>query len=321
MVRLLEHERPLYEYEKALEKLKTCEPRKEFAKEVAQMEKRLIELKQKVYSKLTPWERVLISRHPARPRSSDLIKHCLDEFIELHGDRLFRDDPAVICGLAQIGKRSCVVIGQEKGNDTESRMERNFGMGHPEGFRKARRVMELAEKFSLPIVTIIDTPGAFPGLQAEQRGQGIAIAENIKRMASFKVPIIVLILSEGCSGGALAIGLGDHVAMCEHAYYSVISPEGCASILFKDASKTMESAEAMRLNSEFLLQHGVIDHIIEEPMGGAHYETETFYQSVKQHLASQIDQLHYRRLGSVSKLIQKRLERYRNYGVFEESGL
>lgn len=318
MVRLLDHEKPLHEYAKALEKLKTCEPRSEFVKEVAQMESRLHELKQKVYSKLSSWERVLISRHPARPRSSDLIKNCFDEFVELHGDRLFRDDPAVICGLAQIGKRSCVVIGQEKGNDTESRMERNFGMGHPEGFRKARRVMELAEKFSLPIVTIVDTPGAFPGLEAEQRGQGIAIAENIKRMASLQVPIISLILSEGCSGGALAIALGDHIAMCEHAYYSVISPEGCASILFKDASKTMESAEAMRLNAEFLLERGVIDHIIEEPMGGAHYETDTFYKSVKKHLTKKVQELDCTKASSVKKLLNTRLRRYRSYGVFEE---
>lgn len=319
MERLLEHEEPLHEYARALEKLKSCKPPKDFEQEIAQMEQKLKELKRKVYSRLAPWERIQISRHPARPRSSHIIHNCFDQFVELHGDRLYRDDPAVLTGLAQINGKSCVVIAQEKGNDTETRMERNFGMGHPEGFRKAQRMMDMGEKFSLPIISIVDTPGAFPGLEAEQRGQGIAIAESIKRMASLKVPVFVLILSEGCSGGALAIGMGDHVSMCEHAYYSVISPEGCASILFKDPSKTMESAEAMRLNAEFLLEHGVIDHVITEPLGGAHSNLKKFYEDVKDHLTGKLNQMTQLSADVYDQLVQKRMHRYRNYGVFLEN--
>lgn len=316
MNQILEHEEPLEEYERALKRLKMSPKRPELEGEILHLEERLQALKEKVYRRLGAWERVQISRHPARPRSEDLISHCFDHFEELHGDRLFRDDPAIIAGLARFQEKSLVLIAQEKGRDTPSRMRRNFGMVHPEGFRKAKRMMDLAEKFSLPILTLVDTPGAFPGLEAEQRGQGWAIAENLKRMATLKVPILSLILGEGCSGGALGIALADHITMLEHAYYSVISPEGCASILWKDASKTMESAEMMRLNAEYLLEQKVVDEVLKEPLGGAHNQQQELYQSIKEHL-----EVLLKRWSKVpiEQLQEKRWERYRNYGKFEET--
>lgn len=234
---MLEHEKQIEEYRKTLKEVKNQNENNQLwsEEEIEDLEAKLSKLKEKVYSQLTTWQRVEISRHPKRPRSVDYIKAICEDFTELHGDRNYRDDTAIICGLCKIGGEKFMLIGQEKGCDTESRLERNFGMPHPEGYRKALRCMHLAAKFNLPVITLIDTPGAFAGLAAEERGQGWAIAKNLMEMAQLPTSIIVILIGEGCSGGALGVGIGDRVAMLEHAYYSVISPEGCASILWKDS--------------------------------------------------------------------------------------
>lgn len=279
----LAHEKHIEEYEKTITKLKEHQKDASFLSQsdITKLESKLKQLKKKVYSKLSPWERVTISRHSSRPGTLDLIENICEGFHELNGDRYFGDDQALIGGFAKIAGVKCMLIGNEKGNDTESRMHRNFGMLHPEGFRKALRLMKTAEKFSLPIFSVIDTPGAFPGLAAEERGQAWAIAENLREMVRLEVPIIVLILGEGCSGGALGTAVGDVVGMLEHSYYSVISPEGCASILWKDPSKNIEAAKALKLNAENLKEFGVIDCIIDEPLGGAHRDPEFVYQKIQ----------------------------------------
>jgi len=287
-VDILPHEKQIYEYVKTIELLKKQSANNPlFSSEIKKLEQKLEKLKQQVYSELTPWQRVTICRHPSRPHSIDFILNMSQKFQELAGDRSFGDDHSIVGGLAVIDGMKCVVIGQEKGFDTESRVYRNFGMPNPEGFRKALRLMQLAEKFSLPVVSLIDTSGANPRLEAEERGQAWAIAMNLREMARLKTPIIVVVIGEGCSGGALGIGVGDVVAMLEHAYYTVISPEGCASILWKDADKKAEAAEKLKLNAENLLQMGVIDAIINEPLGGAHYDPEKTYQHVKKFILEQ----------------------------------
>jgi acetyl-CoA carboxylase carboxyl transferase subunit alpha len=279
----LPHEKQISEYLKTIEHLKKQDKDNPlFTAEIKKLEQKLDKLKEKVYSNMTPWERVLICRHPQRPHTIDFIKNTTEQFVELFGDRVHGDDHSVIGGFARIGGVKCMVIGQEKGSDTESRVYRNFGMVNPEGFRKALRLMKMAEKFNLPIVSFLDTPGANPGLEAEERGQGWAIATNLREMSRIKTPIIVLVIGEGCSGGALGMGVGDIVAMLEHAYYSVISPEGCASILWKDSNKKQEAATALKLNSENLLELGIIDEIIPEPLGGAHHDPQIVYKRVKQ---------------------------------------
>jgi acetyl-CoA carboxylase carboxyl transferase subunit alpha len=246
----LAHEKQIFEYEKTIAQLK--EQNKGNAlwseDEIAKLESKLEQLKAKVYSELSPWDRVAICRHPQRPKSIDYVRNLCEEFTELYGDRLFRDDRAVVCGLAKIGGRKFMVIAQEKGNDTQSRLERNFGMMHPEGYRKAMRCMRLAAKFKLPVLSLIDTPGAHPGLSSEERGQGWAIAQNLWEMARLPTPIIIVLIGEGCSGGALGIGVGDVVAMLEHSYYSVISPEGCASILWRDSNKKELAAQTLKMH-------------------------------------------------------------------------
>lgn len=278
----LPHEKQIHEYIKTIEHLKKQnQDNPLFQNEIQKLEQKLELLKQTVYGALTPWQRVQICRHPSRPHSTDYIQNLCSKFHELCGDRTFGDDHSLIGGLAQIDEMKCVVIGQEKGNSTESRLYRNFGMLNPEGFRKASRLMKLAEKFHLPIVSFIDTPGANPQLEAEERGQGWAIAENLREMTRIKVPIIVVIIGEGCSGGALGTGIGDAIGMLEHAYYSVISPEGCASILWKDAKKNEEAASALKLNAEHMLEFQIIDAIIKEPLGGAHHDPQAAYENVK----------------------------------------
>lgn len=285
---ILPHEKQIHEYIKTIEHLKKQnQDNPLFTTEIRKLEQKLEKLKQKVYAELSPWQRITICRHPARPHTMHYVQHMCDSFIELCGDRNYAEDHAIIGGLAKIGEMKCVLIGQEKGHDTESRMHRNFGMLNPEGFRKAQRLMLLAEKFRLPMVSLLDTPGAFPGLEAEERGQGWAIAENLKVMSRLATPILVVLIGEGCSGGALGMGVGDNIAMLEHAYYSVISPEGCASILWKDASKNVEAAAALKLNAEHLLEHEIIDAIINEPMGGAHHAPEVVFQNVKRYLLEQ----------------------------------
>lgn len=309
---ILPHEKQIYEYIKTIEHLKKQNQSNPlFTSEINKLEQKLEALKQKVYSELTPWQRVMICRHTSRPHSIDYIKNLCSSYHELCGDRLFADDQAIVGGLAKIGDMKCVIIGQEKGHDTESRIRHNFGMMNPEGFRKAMRLMKLAEKFRLPVISMLDTAGANPCLEAEERGQGWAIAQNLRDMASLKTPIIVLVIGEGCSGGALGMGVGDVVAMLEHSYYSVISPEGCASILWKDSSKKSEAAEALKLNAENMLELNVIDAIIKEPLGGAHHNPKVVYDSVKKFLLEQWEVL---RLIPNPILLEQRYNKFRRMG-------
>lgn len=312
----LPHEKQIQEYIKTIENLKKQnENNALFNQEIKKLEQKLEKLKEKVYSELTPWDRVQISRHPARPHSVDYIQNITENFQELSGDRLFSDDHSLIGGLATIDGQKCVIIGQEKGKDTETRVYRNFGMLNPEGFRKALRLMKLAEKFHLPVISLIDTPGANPILEAEERGQGWAIANNLKEMSRLRVPIVVVIIGEGCSGGALGTAVGDTVGMLEHSYYSVISPEGCASILYKDSSKKIESAEALKLTSEDLLKLNIIDAIINEPLGGAHQDPKAAYQNVKRFI---LDELPVLKNINPDLLIEKRYIKFRRMGAFSQ---
>ena len=312
---VLEHEKQIVEFEKTIANFREQNKKNPISSdaEISKLDKKLGELKKKVYSDLTPWQRVTICRHPARPKALDFIKNICSEFTELSGDRLFRDDRAVICGLATIQGVKFMVVAQEKGSDTESRLEHNFGMMHPEGYRKAMRCMRLAEKFHLPILSLIDTPGAYPGLSAEERGQGGAIAQNLLEMSRLKTPIFALLIGEGCSGGALGIGVADVVAMLEHAYYSVISPEGCASILWKDASKNEEAAQALKMHAEALQEFGVIDEVVKEPLGGAHHDPEVVYRNVQNFCLQQ-----WKLYKSVSPqvLVEQRYQKFRSLGKF-----
>lgn len=310
----LPHEKQLQEYIKTIEHLKKQNQNTTlFNSEIRKLEQKLEKLKQKTYSELTPWQRIQICRHPARPHTVDYISNMCDSFYELSGDRTFGDDHSIIGGLAEIGTLKCVLIGQEKGNDTETRVLRNFGMSNPEGYRKALRLIRLAEKFELPVVTLIDTPGAYPGLEAEERGQGWAIALNLREMARVATPIINVIIGEGCSGGALGIGMGDSLGMLEHAYYSVISPEGCASILWKDPTKNIDAASALKLNAEDLLSFGIIDAIIKEPLGGAHHNPQVTYDNVKKFIFEQYGVL---KMLPKEVLLEQRYLKYRNIGQF-----
>lgn len=312
----LPHEKQIDEYLKTIEHLKKqSQDHPIFEGEIRRLEKKLEQLKRQVYATLTPWQRVLICRHPARPRATTFISAITEQFIELSGDRCFGDDHAIVGGLAIIDGIKCVLIGQEKGHDTESRVYRNFGMLNPEGFRKALRLMRLAEKFKLPIVSLLDTPGAYPGLEAEERGQGWAIAQNLREMARIRTPFVVVIIGEGCSGGALGMGMGDVIGMLQHAYYSVISPEGCASILWKEASKNVEAASRLKLNAEDLLALKVIDTVIPEPLGGAHHNPVQAAQHVKEFV---VEQLHALRLIPHSLLLEQRYLKFRAIGAYVE---
>lgn len=313
---MLSHEKQIEEYKKTLKEVKQQNESNQLwsEEEIEKLEAKLALLKKKVYSELTPWQRVEISRHPKRPRSVDYIKVICEDFTELHGDRNFRDDNAIICGLCKIGGEKFMIIAQEKGCDTETRLERNFGMPHPEGYRKALRCMQLAAKFNIPVVALIDTPGAFAGLAAEERGQGWAIAKNLMEMAQLPTPIIGILIGEGCSGGALGIGVGDRIAMLEHAYYSVISPEGCASILWKDSQKKEIAAEVLKIHPEDLLPMGIVDDIIAEPEGGAHHDTSEVYKSVKEYILSAKKELQKLPLEA---LLEQRYRKFRTIGKFE----
>jgi acetyl-CoA carboxylase carboxyl transferase subunit alpha len=265
---------------------------------------------------LKAWDRVAICRHPKRPHAIDYIKHCVEDFIEIFGDRTFQDDHAIIAGFGKIEGQKFMIIAQEKGYDTDSRLYRNFGMPHPEGYRKAMRCMRLAAKFGLPVVCLLDTPGAYPGLAAEERGQGWAIANNLFEMAQLQTQIIVLVIGEGCSGGALGIGVGDTIGMLEHSYYSVISPEGCASILWKDASKMQTAAATLKMQAENLADLGIIDQVIEEPEGGAHCNPEQIFASVKQFILAQYLQL---KGTSLEALVENRYQKFRKMGKFVDA--
>lgn len=310
---ILPHEKQIQDYLKTIEHLKKQSQNNPlFNSEIKKLEQKLEILKEKIYSELTPWQRIQICRHPNRPHCLDYIKNMCDTFQELRGDRTFGNDQAVIGGVATIDGVKCVIIGQEKGNDTKSRLDHNFGMANPEGYRKAFRLMKMAEKFNLPLISLIDTPGAFPGLQAEERGQGWAIAMNLREMSLLETPIIVVVIGEGCSGGAIGVGVGDVVGMLEHAYYSVISPEGCASILWKDPAKREEAASALKLNSENLMELSIIDEIIQEPLGGAHHDPLATCDSVKSFI---IDKWQMLKHLPKDILLEQRYFKYRRMGA------
>jgi len=309
----LDFERPLLEIEKQIEELKRNAG--EQAADTGPLERQLAELRAEIYRTLTPMQRVQVARHPRRPYTLDYLRTVFSDFIELHGDRLFRDDPAMVCGWARLDGASVMVIGHQKGRDTKENLKRNFGMAHPEGYRKALRLMELAAKFHAPVITLVDTPGAYPGLEAEERGQAEAIARNLMAMAGLRTPIIAAVIGEGGSGGALAVGLADRVLMLENSVYSVITPEGCAAILWRDASQRERAAEALKLTAQDLLRLKIIDEIIPEPPGGAHADPEAVAELLGEALRRHLREL---RRVKLDKLLRRREEKYLSMGVLSE---
>jgi len=314
----LDFELPIQELEEQLEKCAVLgkESDVDVSETCKQIEKKLAEKKKDIYGNLSPWQRVQMSRHPSRPYTLDYIKAiCGDEFMELHGDRNVRDDKAMIGGLGKIGGQSFMIIGQQKGYNTKTRQYRNFGMANPEGYRKALRLMKSAEKFGIPVVTLIDTPGAYPGLEAEERGQGEAIARNILEMTRLKVPIICVIIGEGASGGALGIGVGDKVLMLENTWYSVISPESCSSILWRSWEFKEQAADALKLTATDMKKLGLVDQIIKEPVGGAHRDREKTFEIVTKAIIKSFEE--FKKLSPVD-LVAQRMDKYSNMGVFNE---
>ena len=313
----LDFEKPVVELERRIEELRTIERQgfDDVSKEVERLEVKLESLRNEISNNLTPWQRVQLSRHPRRPYTLDYIEEMTEDFIELHGDRLFGDDNAIVAGLGRMEGRSLFIIGHQKGRTTKEKVERNFGMPHPEGYRKALRVMQMGAKFKMPILCLVDTPGAYPGLGAEERGQAEAIARNLREMSVLPVPIIVVITGEGGSGGALAIAVGDRVLMMEYSIYSVISPEGCASILWRDSSKAPEAADALKMTAQDLMKLKVIDGIIEEPPGGAHHNPKDAARRVKRVVTKSLEDLNPH---SAEELIQKRIQKFSRMGVFAE---
>jgi acetyl-CoA carboxylase carboxyl transferase subunit alpha len=310
----LDFEKPILELEKKIDELKrfTTEKKIDLSSEVRRLEEKLGLLKKETYSTLSPWQTVQLARHPQRPYTLDYISMLMTDFIELHGDRAFGDDKALICGLAKLDGAKVVVIGHQKGRDTKENLKRNFGCAHPEGYRKALRVMQLAEEFNLPIIIFIDTPGAYPGIGAEERGQSQAIATNLREMTGIGVPIIATVIGEGGSGGALGIGIADRVFVLENSYYSVISPEGCAAILWKDGSKAPLAAEVLKLTGQDLLKFGIIEGIVAEPLGGAHRDPQKTAQNVKETITK-----HLKDLLTLDKqeLLRLRYKKFRSIGA------
>src|SRR5215831_11363952 len=313
----LDFEQPLLELETHIAELQALDD-PAHREEIGKLEERLERMRQKVFSSLTAWQTTQLARHPRRPHTRDFCKLLFDDFIELHGDRLYGDDPAIVAGLARFHDPSVVVVGHQKGRETREKISRNFGMPHPEGYRKALRLMQLAAKFRMPVMAFIDTPGAYPGLGAEERGQAEAIARNLREMAALRVPILSIVTGEGGSGGALAIGMGNRVLMLEYAIYSVISPEGCAAILWGDAAKAPEAAESMRITAPDLQRLGVIDAIVPEPVGGAHRDWEGTAGHLREALRENL-----RELGQQSgdDLVAGRYEKFRRIGAFEEASI
>ena len=309
-------EAPIADLEEKIESLKALSEQGEMnlTDEIANIESRAHELKKDIYSNLSPADIIQIARHPDRPNSLFLANTIFDQFLELHGDRLFKDDPSIVSGVATMGKQRLVFIGHQKGSNTKENLYRNFGMPHPEGYRKALRMMRLADKFSLPIVSFIDTPGAYPGLEAEQRGQAEAIATNLKYMVTVSVPIVSFVIGEGGSGGALGIGVANRLYMLQHAVYSVISPEGCASILFKDASKAPFAAENLKITAKDIVELGIADGILDEPLGGAHYDPEAMAQTIKSTIERDLNTLGKQ---SPESLKTERYTKFRQFGAFE----
>lgn len=313
----LDFERPLVDLEERIRTLQDSAALRglDVTDEVERLRQRVEKLGREVFENLDPWQRVQLARHPRRPTTLDYIQHIFDRFVELHGDRLFRDDPAILGGLASLGDRRVVVIGHQKGRDTKSNIHRNFGMAHPEGYRKALRLMQLGAHARRPIITFIDTPGAYPGIGAEERGQAEAIARNLREMAALPVPILVVVTGEGGSGGALAIGVGDRVSMLENAIYSVISPEGCAAILWRDRAKAPEAARAMKITAADALGLGVIDRILPEPLGGAHRDHAGAAAIIKKSLLDDLAELESR---PANELVEARIQKFLGMGIYAE---
>jgi len=321
----LDFERPVAELENKIEELKRLVNGKDMNinSEIRRLEKKARELRASIFSRLTPWQRVQIARHPQRPYTLDYIQLLMEDFIELHGDRRFADDPAIVTGFARFEEVSVCIVGHQKGRDTKERIERNFGQPHPEGYRKALRVMKLAERYGMPIITFIDTPGAYPGVGAEERGQAEAIAVNLQEMSVLRTPIISVVIGEGGSGGALALSVADRILMLEHSIYSVISPEGCAAILWKKNNSTVgveeyeKASEALKLTSEELMNLGVIDEIVPEPLGGAHRDYGETAENLRKSLKTHLEELSSK---SIDELLEERYEKFKKIGALKREG-
>lgn len=312
---ILDFEKPVMELEKKIDEMRLLGETLDIQEEIELLEKKADELRLNIYKNLTRWQRVQIARHPERPTTIDYIENIFTDFIELHGDRCYKDDTAIIGGTAKLDGISVMIVGHQKGKDTKSNLYRNFGMPHPEGYRKAHRLFNLAEKFGKPIITLLDTPGAFPGIEAEERGQAEAIARNLLQMAQLKVPIIVVIIGEGASGGAIGIGVGDRILMLENSWYSVISPESCSSILWRSWDYKEQAAEALKLTAEDLKKESIIDIIIPEPIGGAHKDPKLMYEKLKNSIMPElIEQMKIPK----EELIKNRREKFYNMGVWTQ---
>ena len=313
---VLEFERPIFELERKIDELRQLSRGSvDFAEEIKRLEKKSRRLQEEIFAELSPWQKVLLSRHPARPFTLDYIHILFQDFVELAGDRAFADDQSIVGGMARFEGREVLLLGHQKGRNTKENLRRNFGMSRPEGYRKAARLMQLAARFGRPILTFIDTPGAYPGLGAEERGQAEAIAKNLEIMAGLETPFVATVIGEGGSGGALALGVGDRILMLEYAIYSVISPEGCASILWKDQTKVATAAEELKLTAPDLLRLGVCDEIVKEGPGGAHRDLQATAENLRAALARQLDQLCAL---DPAELIARRYDKFRAMGVIEE---
>jgi len=313
----LEFEKPIAELEKKIEELTlfTSNGNIDLEEEILKLHKKSDQLRAEIYSRLTPWQKVQISRHPNRPYTLDYIEAMLTDFVEMHGDRNYGDDPAIVCGMARLDGLPVVVIGHQKGRTTKERLYRNFGQPNPEGYRKALRLMIFAEKFNKPLITLIDTQGAYPGIGAEERGQGESIARNLAVMSGLKIPIISIVIGEGGSGGALALGIADRVLMLEHATYSVISPEGCAAILWNNGAKASEAADLLKITAQDLFQMRVIDEVIEEPIGGAHRDPRRASELLKDAIARNLAEI---RTLPAEDIVKMRYEKFRRLGTFDQ---
>jgi len=311
----LDFEKDIVELEKKIAELKHFSSSKkiDLSSELKRLEEKLQQKRKSTYSNLSAWQKVQLARHPKRPYTMDYINMLTTDFLELHGDRAFSDDKALICGIAKLENQNIVVMGHQKGRDTKENLKRNFGCAHPEGYRKALRIMEMAQKFKLPVVIFIDTPGAYPGIGAEERGQSQAIALNLREMMQIATPIIATVIGEGGSGGALGIGVADRVYVLENSYYSVISPEGCAAILWKDGARAPDAAEVLKLTGQDLVKMGIIEGIIAEPLGGAHRDPQAMAQNIKEVILKNLKEL---KAEPVEALLKARYEKFRNIGVF-----
>lgn len=312
---VLDFEKPIYELEQKIEEIKNISENVDVSGEVKTLERKVNQLRENIFSNLTRWQRVQLARHPERPYTLDYIQHMTTDFVELHGDRCYGDDKAIVGGFATIENHTVMIIGQQKGRDTKSNLYRNFGMPNPEGYRKALRLMKLAAKFNTPIITLLDTPGAYPGIEAEERGQAEAIARNLFEMSHLPVPIIVAIIGEGASGGALGIGVGDRMLMLENTWYSVIAPESCSSILWKSWDFKEQAAEALRLTATDLLEQKIIDRIVPEPLGGAHRNPQQAAMILKDTLVGELKSLMKIK---PEKLIERRIEKFCKMGAWNE---